>query len=574
MIPPTVSHDLRSPGEQDMFLRLKQDPGCDNWIVLHSLDIANHVRQVQGEADFVVIVPGQGVLCLEVKAHHQIRIEEGQWFFGPEQKPGRSPFRQAAEAMHSVRKRILDRRPDLSGVVFWSAVIFTHAPFTGQSIEWHSWQVINSHRYRARPISSLLGGVLQSAHRFLQEHTPAWYQTGTHRPALEECEAIAQILRPGFEILESPRERMSRLYREVRHFTEEQFTALEAMEANQRVVFTGPAGTGKTVLALEAARRASNIGQRVLLVCFNRLLGQHLIQEIDSLPEVVVSTLHAHMLKVARMAVPPDVAPNFWQDVLPEQASEQLVADAATDPSFDVLIVDEAQDLLRENYLDFLDLSLTGGLAAGNWRFFGDFERQAIYGSASMPLETFLARRGGRAARYSLRVNCRNTAQIATLAELVSQLEPGYKRVLRGREGLEPQIHNYSTLQAQVRLLVEELEHLYSEGFTADEIVVLSVRKDSEAVASHVNIHPWQQRLRPVENRTKGHIGYCSIRAFKGLEAPVVVLTDVDRVRDEESVAVLYVGLTRALHRLTVLLHQAARKDLVDIIAGGGQRRG
>lgn len=557
-----------------MFLRLKQDPGCDNWIVLHSLDIANHVRQVQGEADFVIIVPGQGVLCLEVKAHHQIRVEEGQWFFGPEQKPGRSPFRQAAEAMHSVRKRILDRRPDLSGVVFWSAVIFTHAPFTGQSIEWHSWQVINSHRYRARPISSLLGGVLQSAHRFLQEHTPAWYQTGTHRPALEECEAIAQILRPSFEILESPRERMSRLYREVRHFTEEQFTALEAMEANQRVVFTGPAGTGKTVLALEAARRASNIGQRVLLVCFNRLLGQHLIQEIDSLPEVVVSTLHAHMLKVARMAVPPDVAPNFWQDVLPEQASEQLVADAATDPSFDVLIVDEAQDLLRENYLDFLDLSLTGGLAAGNWRFFGDFERQAIYGSASMPLETFLARRGGRAARYSLRVNCRNTAQIATLAELVSQLEPGYKRVLRGREGLEPQIRNYSTLQAQVRLLVEELEHLYSEGFTADEIVVLSVRKDSEAVASHVNIHPWQQRLRPVENRTKGHIGYCSIRAFKGLEAPVVILTDVDRVQDEESVAVLYVGLTRALHRLTVLLHQAARKDLVDIIAGGGPRRG
>lgn len=574
MIPPTVSHYLRSPGEEDMFLRLKQDPGCDNWIVLHSLDIANHVRQVQGEADFVIIVPGQGVLCLEVKAHHQIRVEEGQWFFGPEQKPGRSPFRQAAEAMHSVRKRILDRRPDLSGVVFWSAVIFTHAPFTGQSIEWHSWQVINSHRYRARPISSLLGGVLQSAHRFLQEHTPAWYQTGTHRPALEECEAIAQILRPSFEILESPRERMSRLYREVRHFTEEQFTALEAMEANQRVVFTGPAGTGKTVLALEAARRASNIGQRVLLVCFNRLLGQHLIQEIDSLPEVVVSTLHAHMLKVARMAVPPDVAPNFWQDVLPEQASEQLVADAATDPSFDVLIVDEAQDLLRENYLDFLDLSLTGGLAAGNWRFFGDFERQAIYGSASMPLETFLARRGGRAARYSLRVNCRNTAQIATLAELVSQLEPGYKRVLRGREGLEPQIRNYSTLQAQVRLLVEELEHLYSEGFTADEIVVLSVRKDSEAVASHVNIHPWQQRLRPVENRTKGHIGYCSIRAFKGLEAPVVILTDVDRVQDEESVAVLYVGLTRALHRLTVLLHQAARKDLVDIIAGGGPRRG
>ena len=33
--------------------------GTEGWIVLHSLAIAEHVRQVEGEADFVVIVPHQ-----------------------------------------------------------------------------------------------------------------------------------------------------------------------------------------------------------------------------------------------------------------------------------------------------------------------------------------------------------------------------------------------------------------------------------------------------------------------------------------------------------------------------------
>lgn len=574
MIPPTLSFDVRSPGEKDMFLRLQQDPTCDNWIVLHSLDISNHVRQVQREADFVVIVPGQGVLCLEVKAHREIRVEEGQWFSGTEQKPVKNYFRQAAEAMHSLREQIRKQRPDLSGVVFWSGVVFTHAPFTGESIGWHSWQFINSRKYCSRPISELLTAILRNAHRHLEQHSPAWYKSCTGHPTPDECEIIAQILRPSFEALGSPRERITRLDREVRHFTAEQFSALDAMESNRRVVFTGPAGTGKTVLALEAARRASNKGHRVPLLCFNRLLAQNLNRESGSLPGIEATNLHAHMLKIARIPVPPNAPANFWQDDLPIEAIERHLEDSSANHTFDVLILDEAQDMLRENYLDFLGLSLKGSLAAGTWRFFGYFEKQSIFGSTSMSLEEFLERRSGGAAHYSLRVNCRNTAQIDALAEMVGHLEPGYRRVLRSGDGVEPQTRKYTSLEEQIRLLVVELEYFYSEGFTADDIVVLSVRKDSEALASHVNIHPWQQRLKPLDGRIRGYIGYGSIRAFKGLVAPVVILTDVDRVRDEESVSVLYAGLTRALHRLTVLLHKSGRKDVLDIITRGGRRRG
>ena len=50
---------------------------------------------------------------------------------------------------------------------------------------------------------------------------------------------------------------------------------------------------------------------------------------------------------------------------------------------FDKLIIDEGQDLIREEYLGLFDSMVTGGLANGNWEIYGDFERQAIYAQLS-----------------------------------------------------------------------------------------------------------------------------------------------------------------------------------------------
>ena len=99
MIPPVISPDTRSPGEREIFQRLRDDPDTHDWIVLHSLDVAAHRRQVVGEIDFGVIVPGKGVLCLEVKAHTRIRCEDGLWYFGAATTPearSRGPYRRPA----------------------------------------------------------------------------------------------------------------------------------------------------------------------------------------------------------------------------------------------------------------------------------------------------------------------------------------------------------------------------------------------------------------------------------------------------------------------------------------------
>jgi hypothetical protein len=575
MIPPVVYKGCSSPGEAEIFRRLRDDPETRGWTVLHSLDIAKHRRQISGEADFVVIIPSRGVLVLEVKAAHSVRrTSGGQWYYGANPKPDpRGPFKQASEAMHSIRDRAVSQDRSLSRAVFWSAVIFPYAPFNAVSGEWHPWQVIDSSGFRANPVSSLLEQVIGHARAFLKDKsTAAWFRPDSDEPDTAQCQAIAEALRPAFEFFESPKSLAQRREEELKYYTREQAAGLDAMEANHRVLFSGPAGTGKTLLAVEAARRAHAQGRRVLLVCYNRLLGRWLEEQAAELqPGVTCGTLHSRMIKVSGLERIIEECPqDFWESGLPLLAMEKMLEEPQDTHLFDELVIDEAQDILREEYLDFLDLSLRGGLAAGRWRMFGDFENQAIYGAAGMPLQEFLQTRTAGAPVYSLRVNCRNTPRVAEYVHLLGGLKPRYSRILRPDDGIRPGIRYYKGKASQQEILTEALGDLYGEGFRGQDITVLSAKSDVASCAASITGRPWKDRLRPAGKASGGQIAYSSIRRFKGMEAPAVIVTDVEEFGGPESTALFYVAVTRALHKLIVLVHESAKEAVKSRVIGVG----
>jgi hypothetical protein len=336
MIPPIIPASCSSPGEREIFTRLKDEPGTKDWIVLHSLDIAHHLRQVVGEADFVIIVPGLGLLCLEVKACRSLQRTNGLWYYGndPHGDP-RGPFKQASEAMHSLRQQVIRNEPALSRVPFWSAVAFPYVEFKVTSDEWHPWQLIDSPRFVRQPFASLVAGILRSARSHLNSQpSAAWFREGDRLPNKQQSAAIARILRPSFEFSEKAPDRRARQQAEILRYTEEQFVALDAMEDNDRVLFTGPAGTGKTVLALEGARRASNSGKKVLWLCFNRLLGRWVSQHpVSQCGNIVAGTLHQYLLSVAGIAPPADPDDSFWKTKSPEAAISKLL-DGSTEMKY------------------------------------------------------------------------------------------------------------------------------------------------------------------------------------------------------------------------------------------------
>lgn len=565
MIPPVVREGTRSPGERDLFFRFRDDPGTSEWIVLHSLDIARHTSQRSGEADFVVIVPGKGVLCLEVKAHSHVRCQGGLWIYGSrgEQREARGPFRQASEAMHSLRGRVSNRDPSLAHVVFWSGVIFTSVDFRVQSEEWHDWQVVDAASLRSRPISVLLREMLDRGRRHLLEtRSTNWFDPSRPEPSRAQCDRLVQLMRPDFELYESPRERSRGRDAQLKRYTSEQFGALDAMETNPRVVFEGPAGTGKTLLAIEGARRAKAAGRRVLLMCFNRLLGSWLERETELLlPEVRATTIHRYMLGLARQGPPANEVPaRYWEEELPAKAIDGLLAEDAPEP-FDEIIVDEAQDIIFAPYLDVIDLSLRGGLAAGRWRLFGDFEGQAIYRMPHGPLAELLERRAGAVPRYSLRINCRNTPRVAELVHALGGLVPPYSRVLRPDDGVAPEIRYFHSGEEQDAMLRRALQELERDGFYGDDVVILSPRAQ-DACAARTASPLWADtRLRQAGPTSTGYTTFCSIHAFKGLESPAVIVTDIERVGGHEASSLFYVASTRALHRLIILAHQRVRAE-------------
>ncbi|MEU1994521.1 NERD domain-containing protein/DEAD/DEAH box helicase [Nocardia gamkensis] len=548
MIPPFFPEDS-APGEQAVYRALAASTDTDDWIVLHSLNIAEHVRNPEGEADFVVIAPKLGLLVIEVKSHQQIDVRDGRWYLGRHPPTTRGPFKQASEAMHSIRKELLKKKVDLRSLPTLSAVWFTAVrarTMLKPSPEWAAWQVLDSEDLKRDPLAAIrrafAGG---TAHL---DKTLAGFSYGGVGPDEAKARRIGLLLRPNFELGVVAKDIRSARDGQLVRFVEEQYAALDAMADNQAVLFTGPAGSGKTFLAMEAARREITSGHRGRLICFNGLLGRRMMTDMPEDPKLTVGTFHRQLLVLAGIAAPDTTDDKFWQVELPERALEALL-DTDDNAASDFLIIDEVQDLLREPYLEVFDLMVKGGLKSGRVLLFGDFERQAIYddGNGRQHLKKFMP----HLPSHRLTMNCRNLPRIGYSVNIFSGLTPGYQKFRRDDDGTNPVWLTYRRGDDQSPRLREAVQALRDESFELSEIVVLSPLGSHSIAATTTD--PWLRRLlEPADARLpkRGKLRYSTIHAYKGLEAPAVVVTDLDRELVPNFESVLYVGLTRATDRL------------------------
>lgn len=558
MIPNSVS-SISPPGEREIFSRFRSDPVCTGWIVLHSLDLARHVKHVSGEADFVVIVPGHGVAVLEVKSHEFVKLDERGWWLGTSSTPDtRGPFKQAAQAMHSIRHYLGARMPDLAkNCLFISGVAFPAVSFSVDSPEWHPWQVIDKRTLNAGSLAAQVLAMLFHA----RTHFGACGLSGLDSSMLSEKTAsdLADSLRPRFEFIVKPADKIRNLQAGLLKCTAQQFQVLDVIADNDRVLVHGPAGTGKTCLALEMIRRekAARPASSVALFCFNRLLGEKLAQDSAGLGvgDIKAGNIHSWLVElVGRVPSSPSI--DYWSTELPQAAADILLQ---TGPVLDLLILDEAQDLMNDAYLDVFDLLLKRGLKDGRFLFLGDFERQAIFTTVADggdQIERIKRRATCGFARFRLNINCRNTAEISSFVETLGHLRPGYASVLRGDTHVDPSLEFYVSEDHALLKLSDKLRELLSTGYAASDIVILSAVGEDSSAARLSSAGRWKGVLVPYTSKTAaGRIRYTTIHAFKGLEAPAVVVTDIANLDSVRSGDLFYIALSRALHRLDVLAH-------------------
>src|SRR4030095_16189942 len=139
---------------------------------------------------------------------------------------------------------------------------------------------------------------------------------------------------------------------------------------NHRVLVEGGAGSGKTLLAREAALRRAEGGARVLVLTFTEALAQWLSRSID-VPGVDVAPIRRFALGLLEQAGLPHSRPegsDEWEEV-----SLRAAVDALPPPGsrWDFLVVDEAQDLKEHDWFLVEELSRRGGL----WAFHDPAQR-------------------------------------------------------------------------------------------------------------------------------------------------------------------------------------------------------
>jgi nucleoside-triphosphatase THEP1 len=556
MLPPTMSADTVSPGEIAIFNALKTAPGTNDWTVIHSLNIAKHISQVSGEVDFLIFVPGYGILCLEVKACYSLRREADAWFYGSNPTPDyRGPFKQAEGARHSLIQ-FIKKRAGVLRPPFFSAVAFTHLNFDDESPEWHPWQVIDKKKIEQHGVATCILNTVKAGRKHL-ENTPAggWLKNEPDEPAPQTIKKLVNILRPEFEYFESPASRKKRAFDEIKRFTEEQFQALDYAEMNNRVAYTGPAGTGKTFLAIETARREAESSLRVLCLCYNQMLGDYLKQEIKLLGAgAECNTAAGFMLKATGLTPQRDNA--FWAQELPRVARQAF---ARKYEPFDVLVIDEAQDFMTLEFIDFLDAAVKGGLKAGKVRLFGDFSAQAVQNS-ELSLAELKEGWMPDMAIFKLGKNCRNTPRVGHLAGGFTNGIVKYSGFFRQDDGIEPTVLTYASPDEQSSHLLKQIAEFKEHGISLEEMAVLSCKTQGSAMNGIIEM--FSSSPSQVKDKLENGLICTTVRRFKGMERYGIIVTDVDDPEQSQLAELLYIASTRAVGRLTLLMHKHMAKNI------------
>ncbi len=522
LLPPSPEWVDGRHGERAVWEALR-DQLPDDVALLHSVWLVEEDREY--EADLVVAWPGVGTCVVEVKGGRVERDGAGRWFqtkAGHAPRPMGNPMTQASDCRHVLQRYLARQRADAGKARTAHVVAFPHmvlaasfdAPDMPRSLVLDKDDLRNA------------GGAVRAA---VERHGDG------HQPltpdGLEQMLSLLVAQLPGQASLLSLAEEHEQ---RVNQLTRDQAAVLDSFRYHRRLSVIGGAGTGKTWLALEQARRLTNDGKRVALMCYSRGLGRFLQRVSATWPKqpAYVGLFHdLPLLWGAEQGAEDDS--DYYERRLP-LALGQLARGQRPQDLFDAVVVDEAQDF-GELWWPSL-VSCLRDPAAGGLFVFLDEAQRVFARTSQAPIGN---------EPYVLTTNIRNTKRIAQVFGSLTSDQAKY----RGLEGPPVRFVQSSAGDAVER---------------ADAAVdVLLDDWDGGQIALLTTYHRHPVHAQAVEHRgqqgswddffAEADVFYGHVLGFKGLERQVVVLA-VDGFRDPaRAKEMLYVGLSRARTQLVVV---------------------
>lgn len=558
-------------GERLVFERFGRELD-DKWIVLHSLGLVEHEKKVWGEIDFVVLST-KGIFVIEVKGG-KVSCTDGVWKYEAVGKQPytrkESPWQQAGSAMIALQNKLAVAVPDSGKMLFGYGVIMPHEVFTATGPEIEHGVLLDWRNFKRN-----LGFFIGNLQRHWQELYKARHGHEYRVPTLADIRTIRHALRPDVESSFRLGSYLNGLDRELIQLTDAQMKAARGAANNARTVVRGRAGTGKTVVAVDRARRLAAERLNVMYVCFNQLLARHVTHAIQEFPQAErfkVAHIHALFSEKIKSAAMLHILDEHCgsQEELFARVFPEVFVDAALTADIapvDVLIVDEAQDILTEPNLDALDLLLKDGLRRGRWHLFLD-PLQNIYGKESDAAQKRLIEYGF--AEYELFENCRNTKPVAVQASIVSGVDLAMEGAI---DGPPCECRFFQGAVEFKTALEKEIGALLESDIDPKDIVILSPRRLENSLLAGTKALAGVALTELIrDDGAQGGIHYATIQSFKGLERKVVLAIDIENVGAPELAMLHYAGLSRARLLLRVFLKESERAHYNDQARAFGER--
>lgn len=521
-----------------------------------------------GEVDFLIVHPSYGLLLLEVKGGG-IDYDGVDQLWWSRDRNGefheiKDPFKQVSVSAQTLKRFLKNTpltQPHCGNCWIGYGVWFPDITWVRGTAALPHVQddLVLDASDMLQPEAGLL--------RLYQFHEQTIGQQRHHSLNDEALAALDSVLAPTIHITSRLADRIIGEERRISELTDEQFQQLERMRRYHRLAIQGAAGTGKTVLAIEKARRLAAQGLTILIVCVNpRLAGRikNVFQQesTDIREHVQVYCLDELCQKLAADAGIPHLLSSRTDQKLLDQvfirSLKELKAKGKKDIQFDAILVDEGQDIERPiwGHLNALLRNKTDGI----FYVFYDPAQRDIPHDWVPP--TNVARKD-----LPLTMNCRNTQ---TIFQLIKQFYRGLDELeCGGPEGRPVWFRDPAQClwepgpdeDREILTLRDVLDELIDEqGIQPEDLLIISCRPQQSSKTRQgsrwykqdtVGAHKltWKS-----EDLKTGKVAISTIRAAKGLERKVVILAELDGVASEpKRDALLYIALSRAMYHLVVL---------------------